>query len=172
MKTNLIEIQEDVREWLKFAEAKNFGLLSFCGAFLFLLIQRQKEISKMSFSINFLFGIICLLLIISSVIMLLSFYPRIFNKKYIKKNGLPVQGTNFRFYMNIAKFSPEKYLDALKKAYNENSDVGKNELDLSTQIVQLSEVCLIKYNLFRRALLPLIFSFILLSVLLALIIFK
>jgi hypothetical protein len=150
---HLDDIYKDVIEWLKFAEAKNGALLAFNGALLFgvigLLSNKNKHIENL-FPLSFAS---ILLIIISMIILLISFLPDLKAVKRIKNNH-PTRLTNYRYYKDIAALRPDAYLKSINFVYcnTEISNLNKGDLDLANQIVILSIIAVRKYKFFTFAL--------------------
>jgi hypothetical protein len=144
---------KDVIEWLKFAETKNAALLTFNGVLVFGIIgllSNSNKYIKTLFPQAFI-GIY--LLIVSTLLLLVSFLP-FFNAVKSLKDAIPTRLTNFRYYKDIYKLSPEVYLKSIYRIYC-NTDIStfnKGELDLAYQIVILSIITIRKYKIFTLSL--------------------
>lgn len=137
---------EKVDKWLHFAEAKNAALIAI-----------NVAIASMSFGSNtFVIYLIRILLIISSIIALISFWPNSSSNTNKKQLILDVDGTNYLFYADIAKYSSEEqYLRLVMRDYfNENKESVFSEmcLDYAKEILINSKIAVWKYKLFKIAL--------------------
>lgn len=144
----LKEVFDNVNNWLTHAEAKNAALIAFNVACLS-IIWDMKDISK----VKFLLYIICIGMLLSTVMALISFIPRM--GKGVKNNGGHSEHDNLLFYMDIGKYCKEDYIKAVFKQYAYvdilDTQVQKIEKDLSDEITYNATVVIRKYKWFWRA---------------------
>src|SRR5699024_1958230 len=146
-------IYNDVKEWLKFAEAKNAGFLAFNGVVIFgyyeLLDSKIPLVANHIYAVYI--GIICCLL--STLLLLISFFllnKTVFNinkKRKVKKVG---NTTNTIFYGSISENNRESYLENLKEKYNITDD--RKNADLIDQILLNSKITFYKLEIFKYSL--------------------
>ena len=124
----LKEIFNNINTWLAHAEAKNAAIIAFnitCLSF----IWNMKDIDK----IRTFFYIICIGMLLSTIIALISFFPQL-DKKNKSKNPYP-ENDNLIFYKDIAKYCQEEYIKAIFKQYVQidipDTEIQKIERDFS-----------------------------------------
>lgn len=146
----LESVLDKTNDWLKFAEAKNGAVLAFNGAVLFAL---SRLVSTANFASNWLhiyLMFVSFLLLVSIVIALSSFVPRLEAPYWIKYPELPSK-FNLIFYGHICSLSAKKYLELFNDAEGKNKTEGKLAEDIANQIVINSKISYIKYEQFRIA---------------------
>ena len=158
-------ILNDTIDWLKFAEAKHVGLITFNLALLALNFSLLDSSLFKNFS--FLIFILILSNFISISISILSFLPQIMDlkpiqkllKKYIFNTS---NNTNLLFYKVIAQYDANTYATKLIEKYSNNqiNNISSFDLDLSNQITSISKLCCAKYYLFSINIKILIIPFI------------
>lgn len=140
---------EYVYKWLSFAEAKNAALVAFNVA----VLKVVNDIKDISMGLKIF---ILVLLIVSLIIALKSFFPDLSNKVEDNKSVFD-ENKNLIFFQDIAqipnehillKLVKEKYFPEKDDSYIEN----KYLLDLSSEILINSRITLNKYKSFRTAL--------------------
>lgn len=139
---NIKEVYNSIRESLKFVEAKNAGLIAInCGA-MFGLVTVYKEINT---QLHWSLFIILLLLSISTLLILWSFFPRMSVKR---KTTPPAQSTpNLFFSEKVASLSPQQLRDVLAGQATRVQD------DMLAWTHATAGVAARKYRLFRTAVL-------------------
>ena len=139
-----------VNDWVKYAEAKNAANIAFCSAIIFALSRVITSIENINaFVIWYLtFTIVCLL--ISSVISLLSFVPKL--KTPWLHIGKRNNDDNLLYFGHACKYSASSYLDALYSGESHKSDNFDLELAYSDQIVINSKIAYFKFKQFDSAL--------------------
>ena len=166
----LNSIFANVNEWLKFAEAKNFGLMTLNAGVIFGISQISYE--KTSLIINLCYYLIIPFASISFLVSLISVFPilskidrqiknrndefvdnmvRNFIKTFsnwIDKEG-QIKNINFYGYLSSLKLKDfEKEFLSKVKSEIKFSDYEK---DISTQILYNSRITHLKYQLFKIA---------------------
>lgn len=166
----LNSIFANVNEWLKFAEAKNFGLMTLNAGVIFGISQISHE--KTSLIINLCYYLIIPFASISFLVSLISVFPilskidrqiknrndefvdnmvRNFIKTFsnwIDKEG-QIKNINFYGYLSSLKLKDfEKEFLSKVKSEIKFSDYEK---DISTQILYNSRITHLKYQLFKIA---------------------
>lgn len=153
----LQEIYEQANQMVRFAEAKNFGLIAFNGGILLAFARLFYEAYRIPgwtlLSLKSLFLLVCGWIIAMSAISLFlalcSLSPQLKDKeKDLKLN----RSDNLLFFGAIAHFKPDDYLDALKARYQLESINQQYEKDISRQIVIVSQIAVRKFNYFKVAL--------------------
>ena len=160
--TNLIygvlqDIFKNIWEQQKYSEVKNGIILTLNIAILTILTRipiNEDFICKVTFFI------LLALFFIHIFLILQSFFPKNKNKETIilsSKNKENIKWTNDEinifFFGDIQKLNSTKYLDIVLDKYNiKKNDLSINILlDLSNQIVKLSEIAEYKYTSFKNS---------------------
>ena len=152
MDENLKYTFSNVNDWLKFAEAKNIALATIDGAILFGIIQGWKEIPIwMHSEIKY---ILFPLLIISMLLIIWSFIPKLNYKKLKNKKNNPnndkklkEEEINVLYYGHIKQLSSSELLERL----DENKNKTQIDCDLANQIIVNSKISWDKNIVFKRA---------------------
>ncbi len=144
----LKEVFANVNNWLTHAETKNAALIAFnvaCLSFLWDINSTNKNIT--------LFYIVCIGMVLSTVMSLISFIPQMGKK--VNSKGKHSAYDNLIFYVDISKYNKGEYIKAVYKQYAKmdisDSDVLKIEDDLSAEITYNSTVVIRKYKWFNYA---------------------
>ncbi|UPT67964.1 MAG: DUF5706 domain-containing protein [Sphingobacteriales bacterium JAD_PAG50586_3] len=156
----LQKIFANINDWLKFAEAKNFGLLSFNAAVVFGFSQTNFEngsiIEKAGFywfspfaMLSFLVTLLALFPILS-IVEETNWRVRFINyvSNIIKKE---IEFENIYFYGYLKNLSAQTFEDVFLEKTNSEDAFTKIEKDLSGQIIYNSKITWQKYQLFKIA---------------------
>lgn len=141
-----------VNDWLKFAEAKNAGLLALNLACLFGVIQADSLFSK---DLKTLEGLLVVLFSFSSCFCLYALSPVVdkgfrFYKKM--KQGVfnnSLDSINALFFPDIAKLSADQFSALFE--HKHGVSLSSAEKDFSNQITNNAQICVQKYGLFTVA---------------------
>lgn len=142
----------NVNDWLKFAEAKNGGLLALNVATLIGILQCDKSLFETYLPIRVLLIVaFCL----SSAICVYSISPivnitKLFNKLEIRKFNTDKHTLNYLFFGNIARLTPDQFQEVFLLRVP-NVILTSSDKDLVGQIVQNSEIALQKFKIFNLA---------------------
>lgn len=141
---------ERINYWLSYAEAKNGALLVINIAILAVMANFFETIPEIC-------AVVMIILIISSVYCLYSFFPDLSNSYKEKEVTCNSSTLNLLFWGDINKIkSSEDYLKLLKERYYTNlrDDDVYNLIakDFAEEIMINSHITVKKYFLFRRAL--------------------
>lgn len=159
MKDELREIFNNVNEWLKFAEAKNFGLLSLVVAVVFGFMQ--IEFTKNSSYEKFGVWIISTISFLSAFPALVSLFPIVSKiekgknlKSWITKfsNWIDKENKfeNIHFYGYLRTIDEKEFeIKFLAKNNANNVSFTAYEKELATQILYNSRITWLKYQLFK-----------------------
>jgi len=148
----LQDIFKNVWEQQKYSEIKNGVLLTFHIAFFAIILRISLSVSNtisslISYKVTLLF--LMLLLVLHIVFIIQSFFPQDSNKEAIKDTDDEI---NIFFFGDIKKLESDKYLDLVIKKVSTSDDIDKISLiDLSNQIVILSEIVQAKYISFKNS---------------------
>ena len=117
-------------------------------------------------AIKILIYIICSGMLLSTIMALISFFPK--TGKETKGQGTRGDQDNLIFYMDIAKYNKEQYIKAIFKQYMKidilESDIQKIEKDFSAEITYNANIVIRKYKWFSYAMKTDIFVLILLLI--------
>ena len=143
----LQDIFKNIWEQQKYSEVKNGIILTLNIAILTILTRipiNEDFICKVTFFI------LIVLFFIHIFLILQSFFPKNKNKENIKWTNDEI---NIFFFGDIQKLNSTKYLDIVLDKYNiKKNDLSiKILLDLSNQIVKLSEIVEYKYTSFKNS---------------------
>lgn len=142
----LKEVLSSVNTWLHFAEAKNAALIAFNVAIISLIISSNQLHDSV-----ILFTGICVCLLISTVLSLLSFKP-VFNAVSCKKT----HEENLLFYAYIASLEPKEYIRLVRLTYFPNNELTDEEdplcIDYAKEIIVNSQISVRKLKMFNISL--------------------
>lgn len=149
MEEKLETIHQQINELLRFAEAKNAGLLAFNG---FVILEAVKNIYEHQSSFekwqHLLLAYILLLNIISFLICLSSISPsRQSNIQTKKTKNL----SNLLFYGTISTLTVTEYFDQFQKKYEIKPESKEYCFDLIKQLIIQSQILVSKFNKFKVA---------------------
>ena len=142
----------NVNDWLKFAEAKNAGLLALNLASIIGLLQSASSFTN----IKALYGILITIFCISSLICVYTIIPllnklfRLYKKLDDSEFTAQKQRLNYLYFGDITKLSPEQYIE-LYKNKNASASISQIDYDLALQITNNAEISWQKYVIFRVA---------------------
>ncbi|MDF2930842.1 MAG: hypothetical protein K0R36_173 [Chryseobacterium sp.] len=156
----LQKIFTNVNEWLKFAEAKNFGLLTLSGALVFGFTQIDFcDDSIISVAGNYVFIPVALFSFLFSIISLFPILSKIQNNNQV--NNWIVRLSNLidkeTVFENIHYYGYLRTLDEPTFEIKFLSKIGSTdafteyETELSTQILYNSRITWFKYQFFKIA---------------------
>ncbi len=143
----LQDVFKNVWEQQKYSEVKNGIILTLNIAILTIL---TKISINQDFVCKVIFFILLVLFVTNIFLILQSFFPKNINKENIKWTNDQI---NIFFFGDIQKLNNTKYLDIVLDKYNINkNDLNTNILlDLTNQIVKLSEIAQYKYTSFKNS---------------------
>lgn len=160
MEEKLQKIFANVNEWLKFAEAKNFGLLTLNAAIVF-------GISQTTFDDDSAASIVCYYLIIpiaclSSFFSLISLFPILTKiEKGTKLKGMLNSLStwidkedvfeNIHFYGYLRTIDETTFIDKINLNTGSTHAFNIFEKELITQILYNSRITWLKYQFFKIA---------------------
>jgi len=160
----LYKIFTNVNDWLKFAEAKNFGLLTLNAAIAFGLTQvefsNESVIKTIAFCVFFPF------LTLSFIPCLISLFPIVTkieskNKKGEIRNSMKFVNflsnkidkdksfENIHFYGYLKDLEEDKFEEKFLKKIGSTDKFTKYETELATQILYNSRITSLKYKFFK-----------------------
>lgn len=135
--------------WLSFAEAKNAGLIAANLAILSAIIEFFDEAPVICV-------ISAVLVIISSLHCLLSFFPNLGKLRRRTNTNTVIGKRNLAFFGDISRFEcQEQYVNKVIKDYFPQlrpEDVGNQVCDLAAEVLINSQITVQKYTWFKAAL--------------------
>lgn len=148
----LQDVFKNIWEQQKYAELKN-GVMLTLNIAIFAIIGRTYFSLNDTFNCekayNLIFIGLMFLFVIHILIIVLSYFPKDRNKEDFKWTNDDI---NIFFYGDIRKLQSESYLKLLQEKVNISDDINKPILlDLSNQLIILSEVTQKKYNAFKNS---------------------
>lgn len=158
LETTLLKMLDLVNDWLKFAEAKNGGVVGLAGAAIALLLNFAHEATTGEDALPD----VALVLIIASGVCLVgsaligvaSFFPRTnLSRVLTGQLGEPAANDNLYYFGHIAKYGERHLAEAVSRRYLElkNSAVGENHQAIAAQAVSNARITLQKLRLFGIA---------------------
>jgi len=147
MANNLKDILEDVNNWLKYAEAKNALIIVLNSSLIVGLSNVSDDITNSTIYILFLTSI--LMLLISIVIAIMSFIPRLKTPQLKKQNIL--EDDNLIHYVDIRKYTATQYYEKIEKILPKENRNKDFEMYYAEQIVTNSRIAFIKFKQFEAA---------------------
>jgi type III secretory pathway component EscR len=147
-----------VNEWLKFAEAKNFGLLSLNTAIVFGFMQVNFQncivIQKTGLYVFLPCALISFFLSLISLIPIISKIEKnIHEKRWINKicNCIAKEEKkeNIHFYDYLKFINETEFETSFLKKVNSTCSFTQFERELVTQILYNSRITWLKYQLFK-----------------------
>lgn len=156
----LQKIFSNVNEWLKFAEAKNFGLLSLNAAIMFGFTQTNFEPNSVVKLVGiYVFGPFAL---ISSMLSLISLFPVLSSiEKGVKLRGYLAKISNFisketefeniHFYGYLKGIDEGEFILKYQTKMNSSDSFNQFEIELISQILYNSRITWLKYQFFKIA---------------------
>ena len=162
MEERLKSFLDRVSDWLKYEEAKNAALVALNGVAVGVVLQMTTSAGTLS---SYVLSGCLLLFLISLLIGLASFYPRLdtgrlhqraterhdataTKRKKAKSEWKP----NVVFFRDIAGCDEEDYLDDLRVAADEDPvESTRLERDYATEIIANAELTLWKIRRFKDA---------------------
>lgn len=159
VKEDLKEIFKNVNDWLKFAEAKNAGVLAFSSGLIFIFLKLQINETNLFLLITY-YGLITTS-ILAIILIFISLSP-ILNNLFNSNDRIKAGGNkNLYFFGHLMTFNTSE--EFLKYLYYKNgSKYHKNEFeeDLANQIITNSRITDRKYKIFKMILNTYLYGFI------------
>ena len=156
----LNSIFANVNEWLKFAEAKNFGLLTLNAAIVFGLTQIEFcENSIYQKIILIVFGIFAFFSFLFSLISVFPIVSKVGKNKYSKtfinkfSNWIDKEELfeNIHFYGYLRSINKSEFETKFLAKVNSNVSFTTFEKEIVEQILFNSRISWLKYQLFKIA---------------------
>ncbi|HEY9296009.1 MAG TPA: Pycsar system effector family protein [Phormidium sp.] len=163
----LIFIFQIVNDWLKFAEAKNAILLTFCGAAITAITTYVSTAANIPSSLRIGLLIAIFLLCLSSLTCTISFLPKT-KPITTKSSNYKLKDTDiFYFFGDLKKYNDAELLNSLNRLYFESTiptPYKKEDLDIAKQITINSEIAAKKFDFFRIGVWLLILSILIIPI--------
>jgi hypothetical protein len=159
MEERLYKIFANVNDWLKFAEAKNLGILTLNAAIVFGLTQIEFEkdniIEKAAFYVYMPFAIVSFLVAFISLLPIINSIQRGKRVKKLIRNFEELFGAkpivNIHYYGHVHNLSLPAFISELKRKTNYTSHFNEFEKDLASQIIYNSSITWLKFQLFKMS---------------------
>lgn len=160
----LYKIFNNVNDWLKFAEAKNFGLLTLNAAILFGLTQitfcDDSVIRTVAFCVFVPFSILSFLPCLISLFPIVSKIESKNKKGKIRKSMKFINYLsnlidedksfeNIHFFGYLKDLKEDKFEEEFLKKTGSKEEFTKYETELVTQILYNSRITTLKYKFFK-----------------------
>lgn len=156
LECKLITLLEMVNGWLKFAEAKNAGLIALSGAGIAAILNLLSSSSNVS--VAWMIGLFAgvALLCVGCLISLISFLPKTNVTGVLAPDkGEPTDTDNLYFFGHLCKYTPEQMIESITRLYFPNSNqvtfLNKNHHDIAAQVIVNSRITSYKLRLFSIA---------------------
>lgn len=158
MRERIIDVQSNINDWLKFAEAKHGAILA---TNIILITEINHSINS---GFKFLKLLIIIFALISILISLFSFFPRQHEKIKPKKRINDLDEINMFYARSLSRFTEDELVLFFTK--NSNSyKIDRFDLMIINQIHKNSLIASFKYRLIRLSLIFLAIAIILILVL-------
>jgi hypothetical protein len=145
-------------DFVKFAEAKNAALLTFSSAWILASVNIAYGANTISQELKALFSCVIPLFVLSAIISILSFLPRMNLSKFHRD---PEQHKSLLYFSDIAAFSTSSYRDRVRERYmppDDRSITRQYADDLSIQISVNSSIAIRKFTFFKIAATPILIA--------------
>ncbi|MFJ6034459.1 Pycsar system effector family protein [Bacillus toyonensis] len=148
----LLQILDRVNDWLKFAEAKNLGVLAFSGATITAIMSFLGSSFKIhqEWKIGFFVGIG--FLSVACLVAVWSFIPKVRWKA--GEYGPVSNEDNLFFYGDLCKYKPEILVQNIVEFYyvdQVTNPLGRVHKDIASQIIINSQITMDKFKNFKFA---------------------
>lgn len=143
-------IFNNITKWLSFAEAKNAALITLNITIIIGLFQLLPIVASWRAISSVFYGFISyilILIIVSLLISLMSFFPsihQIYNRWILPKKDVK---ENIIFFGHLNKLDKEQLLKSI------DVETNRFNIDIAEQIISNSKICFVKYELFKISLL-------------------
>ena len=158
LETTLLKMLDLVNDWLKFAEAKNGGVVGLASGAIALLLSYVQDVTTDDVSLPFAAGLIIgfsgVCLIGSVLVGVASFFPRTnLSRVLVGKLGEPEGTDNLYFFGHIAKYGERHLAEAVRRRYldQKGAPVNENHQAIAAQAVINARITLQKLRLFGIA---------------------
>ncbi len=152
MNEDLRYTYNNISDWLKFAEAKNAGLLALNIACVIGIIQGEqvfgndmKAFEALLISLFSISSCFCLYTILPVVNKGFRFYKKMDDQIFINS----LDNLNALYFKDIATLSSDQFVKLFE--HKHNCTLTKAEKDFGNQITNNAEICVQKYSLFMAA---------------------
>jgi hypothetical protein len=135
---------------VKFAEAKNAALLTFCSVWMGSIIAMLRSSDEPPIEYRAAFLVVLPILAVAAVISITSFLPKLLRHVHRIEEG----STNLLYFGDIARLGTEKYGEAARKRYLPSDNQSATEEYLSDLALQIAvQACIAdrKFKIFNAA---------------------
>ncbi|HEX5498501.1 MAG TPA: Pycsar system effector family protein, partial [Thermomicrobiales bacterium] len=152
--SRLLELLKLVNDWLKFAEAKNVGIVGLASGGMSVLVVALGRLEEAGLTpVSSLFigaGVACLA--VSLLIGVSSFFPATAMPRWTRMRMEPPRADdNLFFFGHAAKYDPTSLVIAVARRYDRTPDpvVCDVQADLAAQLIVNARITMQKLRLFR-----------------------
>jgi len=147
-KTELKYILATVNDMLKFAEAKNGGLIIFNSGLVIGILSSYNNIHSAVYKWVILFGIVCFG--VSVFLSIISQFPKTENIFFNKEN---IAKPNLYFFEHLSNLDEAGFIDAFKEEEKKFDASGLDKLVIN-QILVNARIAQTKFTIFKFAIVP------------------
>ncbi len=148
----LFRLLQLVNDWLKFAEAKNVGMVGLASAALgFLLGYVASNVGNFSFLSGVAIALGSLALILALLANLTSFLPQTDTERALAARLPSSRDTdNLYYYGHVARHHPRSLVEAIARRHlgGDADPIDDGHLDLAAQIITNGRITLRKLRIF------------------------
>ena len=153
LEERLLTLLSMVSDWLKYAEAKNGGILALTAGAAALSLPQIRDTTELSSSAIVVFGLAEGCLLVSATFALASFVPQTnLRARLAERSQPPERDDNLYFFGHLAKYEPAALVTAIRDRYGLPGDAAvessASHRDLAAQIVANARITLWKLRLF------------------------
>lgn len=140
-------------DWVKFAEAKNAVIIALGSATLFGMQKAVSGVTDINVFILIYLSLFTCCMIISMVISLYSFIPRLEMFFWVKKEKINEDADNPLYFGHAYKYSKKEktFLELINKKLNLSEKNDDIDLCYCNQIITNSEIAFLKFKAFEMA---------------------
>lgn len=149
----LYRLYEHANDMIKFAEAKNAGLIAFNGAVIIGVGTLVKDLTTNKDFIQYYivyYLVFVILMNIFSIFISMSALTALLIHKETETKFKP--NDNLQFFGTISSKTPQVFLEAFIQKYHLESANKEYELDMARQTVIVSQIAMRKFRAFNTAL--------------------
>jgi hypothetical protein len=154
LKATLLDMLRLVNDWLKFAEAKNGGVIGLSSAAIAVLLRYIEGTGANGFLIDGLFIVGSGCLVLSVLFGMTSFLPQTdLLRLKSRRRGKPSRSDNLFYFGHLAKYSARHLAEEVTERYVGSKDISVEDVHvaLASQIVINARITVWKLRLFSTA---------------------
>ncbi|CUW40072.1 protein of unknown function [Magnetospirillum sp. XM-1] len=138
-------------DWLKFAEAKNAALLTFCSAWVLGSIGVLARFKDLPPQLAAALKLDAILFGIAAIIAVLAILPKLKLSDFVGTTA--PSGKNLLYFGDVASLDSEVFKERVRKAYMPAADTSTTDAyldDMAAQVAINSQIATRKFKLFER----------------------